>query len=290
MNDERWVDARLRALQPANDWSPNANRAFARLRGRQRRRRSWMWATAMASVAGIVMIALPPEATCAVARVGCRRPATAVLLAPAVALPPQAPQPVVVAKSAERPVKAVGHALTYDVNYKESGSPKAPVVCEIYSDYECPMCGTFYRDVFPQFIAEYVKTGKVRVIHRDFPLTQHPFAKLAARYANAAGELGHYDEVVAQLFASQMEWTANGNVDASVAKVLPAETMRKVRALVESDPKLDATVQSDLSMVARDRIDQTPTIVFVSKGVRRKVAGIQSFDLLRSYLDEMLGK
>jgi protein-disulfide isomerase len=133
-------------------------------------------------------------------------------------------------------------------------------------------------------------TGKVRVVHRDFPLPQHPYAKLAARYANAAGEVGHYEEVVRRLFASQPEWAANGNVDAAVARVLPAETMAKVRALVESDAGLDATVAADMAMVARDQINQTPTIVFVYKGERRKVPGATSWELLRSYLNELLAQ
>ena len=78
------------------------------------------------------------------------------------------------------------------------------MVCEIYSDYECPWCAGFCTQVFPKFVAEFVKTGKVRVVHRDFPLPQHPFAKLAARYANAAGEVGHFEEVEKQLFVSQL--------------------------------------------------------------------------------------
>src|SRR5207248_2110086 len=76
-------------------------------------------------------------------------------------------------------------------DYKVSGSPDAPVVCEIYSDYECPACGLFYSDVFPRLLSEYVMTGKVRVVHRDFPLPMHRYSKLAARYANAAGKSGN---------------------------------------------------------------------------------------------------
>jgi protein-disulfide isomerase len=266
MNEEHWVEARLRALDSGNEWQPDAASAFVKLRRRERRRSAWqrrgIWSTAIASVAAIVMIALPPQATCAIAGVGCPR-------LPAAAVVPAAAKPIV-------------------VNYKESGSPAAPVVCEIYSDYECPACAGFYRDIFPLLFAEYVKTGKVRVVHRDFPLPQHRFAKLAARYANAAGELGHYDEVVTQLFASQPEWAASGNVDAAVAQILPPETMRKLRVLIESDPKLEATVAVDLSKAAQDQINQTPTVVFVHKGVRTKVAGIQSFDLLRNYLEELV--
>jgi protein-disulfide isomerase len=275
MNDEQWVDERLRALDTGNDWHPNAGVALAGLQRRDRRRRSrqrgWIWSTAMASVCAVVMMALPAPAKCALVGVGCQR-------GRAVALP-ILPQSAVAVKPA---------APAHVENYKQSGSPNAPATIEIYSDYECPACAAFYTRVFPQFEAEYVKTGKVRVVHRDFPLPQHPFAKLAARYANAAGESGHYEEVVNQLFASQREWAATGNVDAAVAHVMDAETMRKVRALVESDAGLDATVTADLSMAGWDRINQTPTIVFVYKGIREKVAGAPSFDLLRSFVEGKL--
>ncbi|MGD1072585.1 MAG: thioredoxin domain-containing protein, partial [Bryobacteraceae bacterium] len=260
----------------------------AGLQRRDRRRRNWqrgcIWSTAMASVCAVAMIALPAPARCAMLGVSCPRPAVLpVLLRPAVAGDPAPQSPVAVAK-------ASAPAPTPVLNYKQSGSPAAPVVCEIYSDYECPACASFYTTVFPQFVAEFVKTGKVRVVHRDFPLPQHAFSKLAARYADAAGETGHFEEVEKRLFMSQSEWTVSGNVDAAVAQVLPEEIMRKVRALVKSDPGLDATVADDLTMVARDHVNQTPTIVFVYKGTRRKVDGGPSLDLLRSYLEEMLAK
>jgi protein-disulfide isomerase len=274
MNDERWVDERLRALDPGNDWHPNAGAALAGLQRRDGRRRiwqrGWIWSTAMASMGAAVMMALPAPAKCALVGVGCQRPRAVMPILPGLAV------------AAVKPAHVE--------NYKQSGSPDAPVICEIYSDYECPACAAFYTRVFPEFEAEYVKTGKVRVVHRDFPLPQHPFAKLAARYANAAGETGHYEEVVNQLFASQPEWAVNGNVDAAVAHVLSAETMRRVRALVEKEPGLDGTVAADLSMAGWDRINQTPTIVFVYKGTRQKVVGTPSFDLLRSFLEQVLAK
>ncbi len=268
MNDERWVGERLRALDGESRWRPNAAAALADIYRREKRRRVWqrggIWSVAMASTCAAVMFALPAPARCALTGIGCRGSvAGPVSLAPAAALRPAA-------------------------GYKESGARTAPVVVEIYSDYECPACAAFYTNVFPQFDAAYVKTGKVRVIHRDFPLPQHPFAKLAARYANAAGELGHYDEVVNRLFSDQAEWAATGNVDAAVTSVLPPGIMQKVRGLVKNDPGLDATVASDLAIVGREQINQTPTIIFFSKGKRQKVPGAPSFALLKNYLEEML--
>ena len=270
MNDEKWSDEHLRALDPENEWRPNVGAALAGLQRRDRRRRGrqrgWIWSMAtLAAAFAVVTVALPTPAKCAFIGVGCPHPSAMQIL----------PMPAAAGSN-------------YQATYKESGSPKAPVTLEIYSDYQCPHCAVFYITVFPRFVEEYVKTGKVRVVHRDFPLSQHPFARLAARYANAAGETGYYDKVVNQLFESQPEWGENGNVDAAVARVLPPEAMLKVRSLVKSDPKLDATVADDLSIVAREGINQTPTLVFIYKGTWRKVAGYPSFDLLRTYLEELL--
>lgn len=267
MNDEQWVNRRMQSLDDAAEFHPDAAAARAGLQRRDAQRRGWrrggMWSLATAVLCAVAMLGLPAPAKCALAGVGCKG------IAPAVA------------NSA---------AAQSAANYKEQGSASAPVTMEIFSDYECPACAYFYTTVFPQFEAEFVKTGKVRVVHRDFPLSQHPYARLAARYANAAGELGHYDQVFMYLFQHQEEWAQNGNVDAAVAKVLPAGVMQQVRSLVAKDPKVDDSVNSDLALVAKEGIHQTPTLVFVYKGERRTVNGPPSLTILKSYIDEMLGK
>jgi protein-disulfide isomerase len=264
VNDTQWVERRMQVLAPEPEWQPNAAAALAGLRRRDSRRRTfrrgWMWSLATTAACAVMMMGLPAPAKCAIAGLGCRG------LVPAVA--------------ASAPAQAAA-------NYKEAGSPTAPVTVEIFSDYECPACASFYTNVFPQFVDEYVKTGKVRVIHRDFPLSQHPYSRLAARYANAAGQLGYYDEVVMQLFSHQAQWAANGNVDASVAQVLPPGTMQQVRALVEKDPKLDDTVMNDLAIVAKEQLNQTPTLLFVYKGNRKKVNGPPTLTILRSFISEI---
>src|SRR5665213_2681938 len=98
-------------------------------------------------------------------------------------------------------------------NFKESGSPTAPISMELYTDYQCPHCREFYLTDLPPLIKDFVRTGKVRLLHRDFPLPQFQYSRLAARYANAAGKLGYYDLVANQLFETQPEWSQSGNVD-----------------------------------------------------------------------------
>jgi protein-disulfide isomerase len=175
-------------------------------------------------------------------------------------------------------------------NFKLSGSPSAPITLELYTDYECPSCRTLYMDVLPPLEAQYVATGKVQLLHRDFPLSQHQYSRIAAKYANAAGQIGRYDLVANQIFKSQPDWSQNGNVDGAVAKVLPPGDMQKVRDLVKNDTHLDDSVTADLAMGARDNLNQTPTMVIVSKGKRQKIDGPLPFNILKSYLDQMLAK
>ncbi len=109
-------------------------------------------------------------------------------------------------------------------NYKETGSANAPITLELYTDFQCPTCRNFYVNVLPSVMTEYVATGKVRLVHRDFPapIAAHMYNRVAARYADAAGQLGRYELVAMQIFKTQQEWDQNGNVDSEVANSGPA--------------------------------------------------------------------
>jgi protein-disulfide isomerase len=63
------------------------------------------------------------------------------------------------------------------------------------------------REVIPTLIEQYVDTGKVRYVYREFPLTSiHPAAQKAAEAAVCAGQQGSYWEMNEKLFATQDEW------------------------------------------------------------------------------------
>ena len=72
------------------------------------------------------------------------------------------------------------------------GDPNAPVTIVEFSDYECPFCEKFYAETLEQLENEYINTGKVKLIYRDFPLGSHPNAQKAAEAAECAGEQGRY--------------------------------------------------------------------------------------------------
>ena len=83
------------------------------------------------------------------------------------------------------------------------GDINAPVTIIEFSDFECPFCGKYVAETYPQIVKDYVDTGKVRYVFRDFPLDFHPDAQKAAEAAECAGEQGMYWEMHDYLFANQ---------------------------------------------------------------------------------------
>ena len=84
------------------------------------------------------------------------------------------------------------------------GRADAPVTLVEFSDYECPFCQRFFAMTFPALKKDYVDTGKVRYVFRDFPLDQmHPQARRLAEAAHCAGEDGKYWEMHDVLFRGQ---------------------------------------------------------------------------------------
>lgn len=80
------------------------------------------------------------------------------------------------------------------------GDPNAPVTIVEFSDYECPYCEKFYSQTLGMIDEEYIKTGKVKLIYRDFPLGFHANAQKAAEAAECAGEQDMYFEMHDMLF------------------------------------------------------------------------------------------
>jgi len=105
------------------------------------------------------------------------------------------------ARPAPQPPALPSALPTHDEAFR--GETDAPVAIIEYADFECPYCGQYEREVYPQISTDYVQTGKVRYLYRDLPLPMHPHALGAARAARCAGEQGKFWEMHDSLFAKQ---------------------------------------------------------------------------------------
>jgi protein-disulfide isomerase len=90
------------------------------------------------------------------------------------------------------------------------GQADAPLTLVEYTDYQCPYCARHSKSVLPQLVKNFIDTGKVRYVLRDFPLTSiHPHAAKAHEAAHCAGDQGKYWELHDRLFAHPKELQAD---------------------------------------------------------------------------------
>jgi protein-disulfide isomerase len=81
------------------------------------------------------------------------------------------------------------------------GDSNAKLTVIEFMDYQCPVCAWHVREALPQIEKEYIATGKVRYVLRDYPL--HPLAFKAAEAARCAGDQQKYWEMHERLLAHQ---------------------------------------------------------------------------------------
>jgi protein-disulfide isomerase len=172
---------------------------------------------------------------------------------------------------------------------KAMGNPMAAITIELYSDYQCPACKQLHDTTLHSVIEDYVKKGKVYLVHREFPLPMHQYGRTAAIIAEAAHRIGKYEQVGDALFRDQDTWSKTGNLDATLATVLNPEELKKVHALTK-DPSVLAEVDREVEMGKKENVQQTPTMV-ITKMIRRyPIGGVVSYDILRKFLDEIATK
>jgi protein-disulfide isomerase len=200
------------------------------------------------------------------------------------------PETPLATEAAPAPTPQTSSDYLQDVDpHKAFGSKNAPVVMEEFSDYQCPACKTLYTTTNRLLMDNYVTTGKVYLIHRDFPLAMHAYSRIAARYARAAADLGKVEPVEQVLFQNQEKWEQTGDVDGTVATVLPPSEMNKVRALVKGGT-LEPLIDKDFALGQMYRVNQTPTTVFHCKGQTYPYAGVMTYDTMKQFLEQLLSQ
>lgn len=172
---------------------------------------------------------------------------------------------------------------------KGVGVAGAPMKIDVFSDFQCPSCKASYEENLRLLKSDYVAKGKIYLVHHDFPLQMHAYARQAAAYANAAARVNKYEQVSAELFRQQGVWSANGQIDAVLGGVLKPEELKKVRSLL-NDPKILADIEQDIALGNKHNVRQTPTMIVSYKGREYPIAGKVDYGILRKFLDDLLSK
>ncbi|HKZ17344.1 MAG TPA: DsbA family protein [Geobacteraceae bacterium] len=147
------------------------------------------------------------------------------------------------------------------------GKSDVPLVLVEFSDYECPFCARFNAEVLKQVKREYIDTGRLRLVYKDFPLPFHQNAMKASMAARCAGEEGRYWEMHDALLENQQNI---GDVDGLVKRTgLNAATFNECM----KSRKYENAVQMDLNDGRELGINGTPTFILGRLDASGKVTG-----------------
>jgi protein-disulfide isomerase len=167
------------------------------------------------------------------------------------------------------------------------GAADAPVTIEIYSDFQCPACGVLANTIKPPLQRDYVETGQVRLIYRDFAFLgpESLDAAVAARCAAQQNRFWPYHDY---LFANQQ----GENRGAFSARRLEAMAdavglnIEDYRACTV-DPTHRQALAEERAAAAALPIDSTPTLVIDGE---QRLVGVPDYAALRQAIDARLGQ
>lgn len=106
--------------------------------------------------------------------------------------------------------------LTVTADDMVLGSPDAPVTIFEYASLTCPHCANFALQTLPRIEADYIDSGKVKLVFRDFPLDE--WAVKAAQLAHCAGPQRYYG-FLEVLFHNQPQWSQAPDPEAALAGI-----------------------------------------------------------------------
>ena len=162
------------------------------------------------------------------------------------------------------------------------GDANAPITIVEFSDFECPFCARFYSQTYKQLETEYIDTGKVKLVFRDFPLGFHQNAQKASEAAECADDQGKFWEMHDAIFENQQslsisslkQWAGQIGLDTG-----------EFNSCLDSG-KHSEEVQSDFREGATYGVSGTPS--FFINGIQ--LVGAQPFSAFKQIIDSELEK
>jgi protein-disulfide isomerase len=160
------------------------------------------------------------------------------------------------------------------------GDPNAPVTIIEYSDYQCPFCRRHVQETMPQLKENFIDTGRVYYVFKDFPIESlHPLAYRlheAALCAADSGELDEYWQAHDVFFdqAESFQVESESNMDEAILNVFAASGLPDISQCLAED-KFANEVKANVAEGVSFGVDGTPA--FFINGY--PISGAQPYEL-----------
>ena len=158
------------------------------------------------------------------------------------------------------------------------GPANASVTITEYASMTCPHCAAFNKDVFPKIKSEYIDTGKVRYVFREFPLDIKAAAGSMLARCIAKDDAGKYFAVIDMLFRQQDEWVMKNTTDTLIRIGKQAGLSQQAVEDCLKDQALLDKIAADQKYASEVlKVNSTPTF-FLNGEMIRGETSFEEFD------------
>ncbi len=163
------------------------------------------------------------------------------------------------------------------------GKDDAPVTVIEYASLTCPHCAHFHEEVWPELKKQYIDTGKIKFIYRDFPLDEA--AMRGSQLARCKGDTASFYAFADILFTQQRTWATQAWADnlAQIAR-LGGIGADQFKACMNDKALSDSILKSRLDAQNKYAVSGTPTLIVNEKNVGSPA----TFEDMRKAIDAVL--
>lgn len=171
------------------------------------------------------------------------------------------------------------------------GDPKAPVTVDEYASLACPHCAEFAKDYLPKLKADYIDTGKVRLVFHDVPIW--PIGVKAAMLTRCMPP-EYYFPMIDALFRTQPAWVQQQGDQAQIEALKQQAKLAGLRGEEVDECLSDRGLEDGILQEQLDAskppasVNSTPTFIVDGDSSAKIEKG--DYEALKAEIDKRLRK
>jgi protein-disulfide isomerase len=158
------------------------------------------------------------------------------------------------------------------------GNPKAPVTLTEFADLQCPFCRDYTLKTFPTIVAKYVRTGKVKMVFRNYAFISED-SLTAARAAEAAGKQNKLWNFIDVFYNNQGTERSGYVTDSFLTKIANGAGVNAQKMLADrQNPTVDQAIAEAQQVAQQAGVNSTPTFLIQKGSAAPRKVSQSAFD------------
>ena len=169
------------------------------------------------------------------------------------------------------------------------GDPDAPITLVEFGDYQCHYCNVFFQSIEKDILKNYVDTGKVKIIFKDYNIIGEDSVKASqgAHCANDQGLFWEYHDILYSNWTGENNGWASGTNLTNFAEEISLDMKKWTECMMQQ--KHSQIILSSNEDARALELTGTPAFFVInSEGKVSKLFGAQPFEVFKKIFDNQL--